>query len=460
MPSVTASCFFVVFATVLPAQQPPADDPIAAHLARRLAVVDAAYEGKRAELQQQLESQLDAAGPADQERLLLELESFELGGILPASRPEPARQFAHERRKRLLTLQFELRKAAEAYARRGDDAAAAEHRTLLDDVEEQLELTTWLDLRCRSDFAAAVAQSGFAWQGASLASPAERGGVLRLPSDMDREGLIAHYQLRLEVERTSGTGPLRLFFALPDRPEPDRELAAVVFDDAGDVTRFDAVRASRSANSHQGRLLEPGKSSTIVLTCKNDRIGVEVDGQRVLDHDEVRHLLTPPAWGAKLGNRRSFHLVTEAGTQIRLLSASFRAVPPPAPDAPAAIDVTAGLAEDQMPLGRVWRGALDNGLKVTARVVARNQRARTATIDLRGSNGWNVCIPVRTDGRGADFTIGDVRRLDAKVRIYNESGKGKAGAGGMVMDWKWDNVRNHPCRGREKRVFEASFRSQ
>lgn len=462
-PSLRAFAFVFVFpfGSLSFAQEPPAPaDPIGTALQADLDEADAVYESQRADLQQRLEQAYELASEVDRERLELELESFQLSGVLPASIPDKARELAFARRQRLQARRGVLAAAVKQYQRRGLDEAATENQALLDEVDQQLELASWHDLRCLTLFAKAAATSGFAWQGAALMSPPDRPGILRLPSDMDGEGLIAAYQVRLEVERVSGEGPLRLFFALPNRPAPDRELAALVLDESG-RTQFDAVRKQGSGPTHDGALLVEGVPSVVLMTCEHDGIRVEVDGKEVLAHDQLNDLQMPSGWRKRLAdNNRSFHVVTPADTRFRILGASFRAMPQRPLTAPAAATASGDLPEDQMPLGKVWRGKRDDGLRVTARVVARNQRAKVATIDLRGSDGWHVIVPVRTDARGADFTIGDVRRRDAKVKIFDESGSGNAGLSGMEMKWRWNNLRNHPCKGKKKGVAEGSFRSQ
>ena len=98
---------------------------------------------------------------------------------------------------------------------------------------------------------------------------------------------------------------------------------------------------------------------------------------------------------------------------------------------------------DQLPVGRVWRGAEAGGRRLTVKVIARNVAAKTATLRLLADGGWKFDVDVTTDKTGSTFQVRDARRVDQPVRITGESGRGRASKSEIAFRLIWTYDRGH-----------------
>ena len=99
--------------------------------------------------------------------------------------------------------------------------------------------------------------------------------------------------------------------------------------------------------------------------------------------------------------------------------------------------------EDQLPMGRTWRGADDEGTPMTIRVVARNVANGTATLRVAANNGWKFDVDVTTKNGGKTFEVANARRVDQRVRITRESGSGRASKSEVAFGLSWTYDRGH-----------------
>lgn len=99
--------------------------------------------------------------------------------------------------------------------------------------------------------------------------------------------------------------------------------------------------------------------------------------------------------------------------------------------------------EDQLPMGRTWRGTDDSGAPMTICVVARNVAKGTATLRLTANNGWKFDVDVTTKNGGQTFAVDDARRVDQRVRITRESGGGRASKSEVAFGMSWTYDRGH-----------------
>lgn len=438
------------------ARTPRKSEPIGDRLAADLAGIQVPLEAKRAKVIEALERRIESTeDETERERLQTDLETFVVSEVLPASAPNEAKEFADVRTRQLGLERAAVQRAIAAYEKDGNGEAAAQLGEELQRIEERLDEVAWRDLRCYPGFPNALARSGFAWEGTTLVSPADKAAVLRLLSPLDGT-LYSHYELRLELERMSGTGTLRVLFPMPDRPQPDRELGSFVID-AGQGSTSGLERAdgaeSKFATTHRGSLLDQGESVVVVMNCRNDRIRVTVDGKEVCDFDDVKHLRLPKALQSQFRDAtNSVHLLTPEGSQFRVVGAGFRIVTAQTQAVADRYVPRAGMPTDQLPLHAVWRGKNEDGGDVTLKVIARNQALRTARIELRGSNGWLVRIAVTTNASGSQFQLGDAKRYDAKVKLFDESGSGTVNGSHIKVWWRWRNA-----KAEGKGVYKNSF---
>jgi hypothetical protein len=455
--------------SLLPAQEPEPDTPAAAEvdaprksepIGDRLIVdlqaIHEPLEAQRAKVIQALEIRIEGAeDEAERQRLKTDLETFVVSEVLPASAPKEAKEFEDVRTAALGRERAAVQRAIAAYEKAENGEAATKLGEDLQRIEERLDEVAWRDLRCYPGFVNSMARSGFVWEGTTLVSPVDKAASLRLPSPLDTT-LYSHYQLRFELERVSGTGSLRVLFPMPDCPPPDRALGSFVIDASNGGTsgleNADGAE-SRFATTHSGALLDQGNAVVIVMTCKNDRIRVAVDGSEVCDFDDVKHLRLPKALQAQFRDAMSsVHLLPADGAQFRLLGAGFRVVTAQTLATAARYVPRQGLPEDCLPLRSVFRGHNANGVGVTLKVIARNQALRTARIELRGKNGWLVRIDVTTNANGTQFQLEDAKRYDAKVKLFDESGSGTVNGDHIKVWWRWRNA-----KAGAKGVYEDSF---
>jgi hypothetical protein len=323
------------------------------------------------------------------------------------------------------------------------DAATAYVGERLESLREAHELASWKDLRCGPKFAAAVANAGFTWDGPSILSPEGKRGTMRVPSWLDREAY--EYEVRFEVERMAGDGPLTLLFPLAGRPQP-RDLGAFVMDgEQGTTCGFDGrdrKPLSETGEARQEPLLRKEQPMVVHLTCRTSHVRVEVDGTSVASLKDLNRLHLPKPLRDQFADKLdALHVRTAEGTRFRFRGLGWRLLPKHDKDVPLA-STQAKRVQDMMPLGTTWTGKSHRDeVAVTAKVVARNQVARTATLDLRGHgrNRWNVRIAVSTNANGTTFEIDGAQRKDAKVAIYNETGNGTVANGTITMKWDWKN---------------------
>lgn len=448
MPRLLPLCVFLLLPHLALAQEQP--DPISTDLANQLTRLEKELEQKRADLCARLESAIETAGEA-KERLEMELEGFSVGGILPVSLAKEAREFMVARRNNLGYRLRQLEIAIQRYDSAGATEKADGLRDEAEALQDELDVYSWEDLRLRPNFEAALEKARFTLDKSHIVSPAEGEAVLRLPSPLD--GKVRPYELRFEIERIAGTGPLRILLPLANRAEDNPELAALVIDGGGGrTTGLECHRRGSLAdnrNNHDGVVLAPDTPVVVVISVRPNRIQVGADQTRVVDCTTPKELTCPESLTRMLGGARSsLHLITDQGSRFRIVSAGYRGLP--SAEARATTRATArrkDMPKDQLPLGSVWTGATDKNKSVIARVVQRNQRCETATIELRGAGGWRVRIPVKTNDSGTKMQIGNVRRLDAKVSIFDESGSGAVGSGVMELRWSWKN------RSSERRGF-------
>jgi hypothetical protein len=108
--------------------------------------------------------------------------------------------------------------------------------------------------------------------------------------------------------------------------------------------------------------------------------------------------------------------------------------------------------EDQLPMGRTWRGTDDSGAPMTIRVVARNVANGTATLRLAANNGWKFDVDVTTKNGGKTFEVRNARRVDQRVRITRESGSGRASKSEVAFGFTWTYDRGHRHGQNEKKI--------
>lgn len=444
----------------LPAQAKP--DPLAGAKRREFETWQAKWDAARARVLKELEAKLAAtADPAAKSLLEIELASFEVGDVLPASLPEEARRYQNERAQALKHLHGILANVGDRKI--GDAAVAEELAGQLDRVREKMELATWEDFRCQKDFAHQFKLSGFAWQGPTIVPPKARDSRLRLPSRLDGTESPAQYQLRFEVVRVDGEGPLQLIFPLPGDPAYP-EMGMLVLDGDGGSTSGLASIGGKSFQdnswTYRKPVLRKDELVDVVLTCETNRVRVEVDGAEVIDFPEMKRFTLPRELKqlSEFQSGKSVYVQIPAGSSFHIASFGFRPGADQQQQSATVSAETSGerLPEDQLPLHRVWRGKNDKGVATTAKVIARNQARRTATIELRAANGWHVRMDVDADdAAGKQFQVGNTRRLDAKVRIDGEGGNGSASSNGIHISWNW-----HNHRGQRDGYYEGWFKGK
>ena len=413
-----------------------------------------AREALLAELRRRIEAATDEAV---QKRLEFDLQAFESEEILPASLAKEARKFAEVRATQRRLMVTAANKERDRFEKADDQGRVARMDEVLEELLERRDLAAWTDLRCHDDFEDSIGKCGFAWQGAAVVPKDGKGGLLRVPSSLDGT-LHEHYQLRFVVERVAGEGPLRILFPLSGSVE-QRELGMFVLDAANGRSGLDGVDKQAfddNETTHRGRLLGDEESTEIVLDCKANRVRVEVDGKQIVDFGNMRVLSLPPAYRARFANRSSsIHLLTEDDATFAVSAIGFRPVNDAEVMGNAGNGVRARNVADQLAVGRTWRGKTGRGLAVTAKVVGRNRASRTATIELKGKNGWHVRLTVKSTGEnGSQFEIERAARLDAPVKLTRAGGNGHAGSH-LQLKWEWANHR----AGKDG-YYEDSFQSQ
>lgn len=438
----TAGVCLLALASVAPSQDPPAD-LTGQRLKKALEVAEADLQKARAQLIAEVKKSIEGAKDATRkDRLTADLLLFEKDAFLPASAPAPALEYQHAYKRYATKVATSYEAAITAYTA-ADNAEAADK---LDDAYaeacERSHLSEFRDLRCFTGFDEGANKSGAKWDGPFLALPAEGGKALRVASPLDQR-LEDRYQLRLQVQRTSGDGPLRVLFPIPGCPDP-RQLGAIVIDAAGGAcSGIDGAGASslQSTKRSQGAYaLGEGKTATVVLTCRTNRIVAEVDGVEVADFDEMRSLRLSDDLTAKFASAtNSFHVLPGEKTQFRVEAIGYRVLPEPGAGKAAVAAAARKGVEDMMPAGRVWTRDRDGG---TVKVIHRNQSARTATLSFRIGR-WHTHLTVKTNASGSSFELENARRLDDRVRLDNESGNGAASADRIELLVNWSNHRGN-----------------
>lgn len=436
------ACAFLCAAIVqLPAQDEP--NPFA----EKVRDVLQEYEGKIVEAKEKLVGLLsdriaDEKDAARKEQLELELDAFVTEGVLPASEAQEAIDFRGVRHRALGVNVLRLETLMQKPWVRESEAATAYVGERLESLREMHELASWMDLRCDSKFAAAVTRSGFTWEGPSILSPEGKSASLRVPSRLDSDP--HEYELRFEVERMAGDGALFVMLPLPGRRD-DRDLGAFVLDgEQGTTCGFDGQDRkplSETGEVRQEPILRKEQTMVVHATCRTSRIRVEVDGQLVGAIKDLNRLHLPKNLQSQYADsRNALHVRTTNGTRFRFRGLGLRLLDGETSRAALASAPAKGVV-DLMPMGTTWRGELHKGdVGATAKVVARNQPAGTATLAIRAQNGWDVRMAIRTNRNGSAFEIGDTKRKDAKVKIFGESGNGTVANGHITMNWDWKNT--------------------
>lgn len=429
-------------------------DPVEQRLLTKLAEWEGEITAARDALRQVLVDAIaKEADEAMRKRRELDLLAFDGDGLLPATALAAARKFEQKRKEVVSRMDLRLRADVEQLAKKSAVEAANRCAEKLDLVQARLDESRYRDLRCTDRFAEAVTKSGFAWDGAELVSPKDAAASLRIPSELE-EQLHDRYQCVFEIERVEGDGPLRILLPVPGCTEP-YELATLVLDAKGGRCGLESVGGQRfdGKASGQGQWLRPGDPTVIEVCCKTNGITVRVDGNEVLDFDRMKQLRSSADVDKLSLARRSLHVVTSPGTRFRLNRAGFRAMADASPAATAPWRQRVAAVADELPVGRSWSGKTDGGAVTNAKVVARNQALRTATLVLKAGNGWHVRLAVKTNASGGQFEIVNATRLDAPVLLNRESGNGSASASGIHIVWRWANH-----RGGNDGIYEGWFK--
>lgn len=457
----------ICLAIAVPSQEPsvppaPADAPPAkeaakskpsAKVAEILArveterqIVEAALQQRRVELATALQGKIDKeTDSARKERLDDELIALEKLDVLPTLAKEEAKIYSDGRRNCLVQLQKVLGSALTKLTSEGDEAAERKLAEDLDAARERFEAALWNDLRHRPGFEDAVTRAGLVWSDAALVQPKGKDLRFSAPPLFQGENRSNHYRLRIGIERTSGAGPMRIVFPVAGT-RPD--LGVLVLDgDGGGSGWVVNVKGNRVAKYDGGKRLGEGEVTTIEIDCSLRRLGVSIDGTEVIGYDDMLKLALSKATAEELGIQGSgsgLLFLAPNTTNFRIVSLGLREVDDQAKAKPLESKFVGGvLPTDVMPLGRVWTGSLkmDSKAPTTLKVIARNQRMRTATLDLRAKGGWHVTMRVRsTNASGSAFEIVDVVRHDDKVQLVDETGGGKIGTQ-LDMNWSWRRLK-------------------
>ncbi|MCA8951979.1 MAG: hypothetical protein KDE27_20890 [Planctomycetes bacterium] len=481
-PRILALGAFVLafIATGLRAQEPavpdetpapdevPASDEIGKQYATRRSKAEGELDAARDELLAEFAKAIDAEQNARRkQRLEAELAAFETTDLTPALLRKGAIDDWNKARQSFLRkLSHEAKQTAAAYDKAGNSDAAEEFARLRDDFEDEVDDAAWTDVRRHRNFENSVGRAGASWDGTSVLAADGQELKLRVPSALDGAGRFPDwYQARFDIERVAGTGPLRILLPLHSSELAPR-VAVLVLDGGNGTARGLETVAGRAFDSDynptagQGSVLEQGRVVRIQVTCGRKLLRVETDDATIVDFDEPRTVATPrellPRFEKSLN---AIHLLAAPEARFRIASLAFRSgadkdEPQVGTRAGGRGRTSSASGDDWLAKGRTFRGRIEDGLRTTAVVVARDRARKTATIQLRGANGMRWAFHViGTNATDSQFRIDKVRRLDTnRVKIYEEGGSGSVGSERIELRFHW-----HNRHGGARKYIEGSY---
>ena len=323
--------------------------------------------------------------------------------------------------------------------------------------QETLDLASWDDLRCNDAFERNMEMAGLVWKGTAVLTPVDRDVMFRVPSRLDHKKL-ENYQLRMAVERVQGDGPLRICFPLSGYQTNDNPDVGVLVLDGGqggtsglDIIGKQGFENNSTTKPGSSARLAKGDVVDVIVTYRPSLVQVHVDGEKIVDCDEVKRLHLPNS--LKLTSFSSPVLILPRGTQFRIVCLGLRDIPDIASVSRGSSSQGKGPQEDLLSKGAICHGRDYDNNPCTMKVLERNQAAGTARLEFSKPNGWKISMIVNEVAKnGSGFEVGDIKRLGARVKIWDEKGRGSASATRFHIIASWKNA--HPG---EKGFVEFSF---